>query len=180
MLAKSGKLKSMPNWVNALLFAVLVVTIPFTMILRILLQLPKAAELCHRRWPPALNLVLIGMITAYVSIFIRNAYYARETSVSGLLLQFVIAALAYGFGLVLILRQYTGVYPEFIVTTGAAGLGIRKIAYRNIADVEEIWRGHGETQFRIQTIYETSFRFTLPTRSVPALFERLEANRAPD
>src|SRR5262245_45101066 len=136
----------MPAWVNALLFAVLVVTIPFTMILRILLQLPKPHALSSRRWPSALNLVIIGAITTYVTFFIRNVYYVRARSPLAVLLEFVIAALAYGFGLSLILRQFSGLYPEFIVTTGAAGLGIRKIAYRNIEDVEEVWRGHGETR----------------------------------
>src|SRR5262249_31867359 len=163
----------MPYWLNALLFAILVVTIPFTMILRILSQLPKPDALTHRRWPSGVNLVLIGAITAYVTIFIRAAYYVRGSSAISLFLQFLIAALAYGFGLALILRQFTGIYPEFIVTTGAAGLGIRKIAYRNIEDIEEVWRGHGETRLRIHTIYGNSFLFTVPTRSVPMLHENL-------
>lgn len=170
----------MPSWINALLFGILVVTIPFSMILRILLQLPKANALSHRRWPPALNLVLIGAITAYVTIFIRSAYYVRAGSPLSILLEFVIAALAYGFGLALILRQFCGIYPEFIVTTGAAGLGIRKIAYRNIDDIEEVRRGHGETQLRIHTIYGNSFLFTVPTRSVPILHENLKSARPPE
>ena len=170
----------MPSWVNALLFAVLVVTIPFTMILHILSQLPRAVASLHRRWPAVLNLVLIGMITAYVTIFIRSAYYERGSSNPSLLLQFLIAALAYGFGLVLILRQFTGIYAEFIVTTGTAGLGIRRIAYRNITKLEEVWRGHGETQLRVHTVYETSFLFTLPTRLVSTLHERLRAAQPPD
>ena len=69
----------MPYWLNSLLFAILVVTIPFTMIVRILSQLPKPEALTHRRWPSAVNLVLIGIITAYVTIFIRAAYYVRNT-----------------------------------------------------------------------------------------------------
>jgi hypothetical protein len=169
----------MPYWVTSLLFAVLVVTIPFTMILRILLQLPKANALSHRRWPSVINLTLIGLITAYVTIFIRSAYYVREATPTSILMQFVIAALAYGFGLALILRQFSGVYPDFIVTTGAAGLGIRKIAYRNISDVEEIWQGHGETRLRIHTINGNSFAFTVPTTSVRILHERLQASQPP-
>jgi len=170
----------MPYWVNALLFAILVVTIPFTMIMRILSQLPKPEALTHRRWPSGVNLVLIGLITAYVTIFIRSAYYVRGSSSASLFLQFLIAALAYGFGLVLILRQYTGIYPEFIVTTGAGGLGIRKISYRNIVDLEEVWRGHGETQFRVRTVHDTSFKFTLSTRSVPLLVAHVRAASSPD
>jgi hypothetical protein len=170
----------MPYWVSALLFSTLVVTIPFTMILRILLQLPKSDALSHRRWSSGLNLVLIGLITAYVTIFIRSAYYVRGSSAVSLLLQFLIAAVAYGFGLSLILRQFSGIYPEYLVTTGTAGLGIRKIAYRNIDDVEEVWRGHGETRLRIHTIYGTSIPFTLPTRLVPILHERLKSVQPPD
>ena len=170
----------MPYWVTSLLFAILVVTIPFTMILRILLQLPKAHALSNKRWPSAVNLVLIGLITAYVTIFIRNAYYVPGHSPLSLLLQFVIAALAYGFGLVLILRQFSGIYPEYIVTTGTAGLGIRKVAYRNIDDLEEVWHGRGETQLRIHTINGGNVLFTVPTRSVPVLHERLKASQPPE
>jgi hypothetical protein len=96
------------------------------------------------------------------------------------LLEFVIAALAYGFGLSLILRQFSGLYPEYLVTTGAAGLGIRKIAYRNIEDVEEVWRGHGETRLRIHTIYGNSFLFTIPTGSVRVLHENLKSAQPPE
>jgi hypothetical protein len=165
----------MPHWIDALLFAILVVTIPFTMILRILLQLPKANALSHRRWPSALNFALIGIITAYITIFIRSAYYVRGNSPTVVLIQFVIAALAYGLGLVLILRQFEGIYPEFLVATGTAGLGIRKVAYRNIENVEEVWRGHGETRLRLYTIYGTTILFTLPTRSVALFNEQLKS-----
>jgi hypothetical protein len=165
----------MPYWLNALLLAILVVTVPFTMILRILLQLPKAIALSHRRWPSIVNVALIGVITAYATLFIRNTYFISANSPAAVLLQFVIAALAYGFGLAMMLRQYSGVYPEFVVTTGAAGLGMRKIAYRNIEDIEEVWRGSGETRLRIHTVHGTSFLFSLPTRSVTALHERLKA-----
>src|SRR2546430_2646741 len=98
----------MSAWINALLFSILVVTIPFTMILRILIQLPKSQALSNRRWSSVLNLAIIGAITAYVTVFIRSAYYVRLRSPLSVLLEFVIAALAYGFGLSLILRQFSG------------------------------------------------------------------------
>jgi len=170
----------MPSWINALLFAILVVTVPFTMILRILMQLPKPNVLSNRQWPPVLNFALIGAITAYVTIFIRSAYYMPKRSPVLILLEFVIAALAYGFGLALILRQYAGIYPEYLVTTGAAGLGIRKIAYRNIEHLEEEWRGHGETQLRIHTIYGSSFLFTLPTSALPVLHDNIKSAQPPE
>ena len=164
----------MPTWLTSLLFAVLVVTIPFTLILKIMLQLPKAIALSHRRWPFPLNFALIGAITAYVTIFIRGAYYGRGSNPSAVLMEFVIAVLAYNFGLVLILRQFSGVYPEFIVTTGRTGLSIRKTVYRNITDVEELWRKHGESRFRITTSHGLAVPFTLPTRSAMFFYERLK------
>jgi hypothetical protein len=170
----------MPYWLNSLLFAILIVTIPFTMILRILTQLPKPIALANKKWPAALNLVLIGLITAYVTIFIRSTYYVRGGSAITNLLQFVIASLAYGLGLVLILRQFTGLYPEFLVTTGTAGLGIRRLAYRNVTDIEEVWRSSSETRLRIQTIHDTQFLITLPTHQVSVLHERLKASQPPE
>jgi hypothetical protein len=89
-------------------------------------------------------------------------------------MQFVIAALAYIFGLVLILRQFCGVYPEYIVTTGRTGISIRKTVYRNITDVEEVSRQRGEACLRVITSYGSAIRFTLPTRSVSIFYERLK------
>ena len=164
----------MPTWLTSLLFAVLVVTIPFTLILKIMLQLPKAIALSHRRWPFSLNFALIGVITAYVTIFIRSAYYGRGSNPTAVLMEFIIAALAYNFGLVLILRQFSGVYPEFIVTTGRTGLSIRKTVYGNITDVEELSRKQGESRLRIITSHGLAIPFTLPTRSVTIFYERLK------
>ena len=165
----------MPSWLASLLFAVLVVTIPFTLILKIMSQLPKALSLSHRRWPPALNGGLIAGITAYVAIFIRSAYYGRGTTSSAVLMQFVIAALAYIFGLVMILRQFCGVYPDYIVTTGRTGLALRKTVYGKITDVQEISRNAGETRLRIVTRYEVTIHFALPTHYVPVFYERLKS-----
>ncbi|PYS55638.1 MAG: hypothetical protein DMG13_03310 [Acidobacteria bacterium] len=164
----------MPTWFTSLLLAVLIVTIPFTLILKIMLRLPKPLALSHRRWPAEVNYPLIGAITAYVTVFIRSAYYVRGSDPPAVLMQFVIAALAYIFGLVLILRQFSGVYPEYIVTTGRIGLFIRKTVYRNIADVEEVSRRAGEAHLRVITSYGLAIPFTLPARSVPIFYERLK------
>jgi fluoride ion exporter CrcB/FEX len=162
----------MPSWLTSLLFALLVVTIPFSLLLKIMLQLPKPVALSHRRWPLFLTIGLIGAITAYVTIFIRSAYYGSADPLA-VLMQFVIAALAYTFGLVLLLRQYTGVYPEFIVTTGGTGLVIRKTVYRNIRDVEQLPSRHGETRLIVETTHGHILSLTLPTREVPVFYERL-------
>ncbi len=164
----------MPSWISALLFAVLVVTIPYTLMLKIMLGLPKAIVLSNRRWPVSLNFAVIGAVTAYTTVFIRNVYYGRSPNSVSLLLEFVIAALAYVFGLVLILRQFAGVYPEYIVTTGWTGLSVRKTAYSNIVDIREAARTGQETDLRIETSHGLVLPFTLPTRHLAAFYERVK------
>ena len=164
----------MPLWISALVVAILVVVIPFTFVIRLMLQLPKAIALSHRRWPLSANFGVVAAITAYTTIFIRNTYYGRGHSAPAILMQFVIAALAYIFGLVLLLRQFSGLYQEYIITTGRTGLAIRKTAYRNIINIEETGRGPGEAYLRITTRYGLVHAVTLPPRSVQALYERVK------
>jgi len=164
----------MPSWVSALAIAILVVVIPFTLILKLMLQLPKSVALSHRRWPLLVNIGIIGAITAYTTIFIRSAYYGRIASPVTVLMEFVIAALAYVFGLVLLLRQFSGLYAEYLITTGRSGLFIRKIAYRNIINIEEVARGHGESQLRIETSRGLEHSFTLPTPCLASLYDRVK------
>jgi hypothetical protein len=164
----------MPTWVSALVFAVLVVTIPYILMLKIMLRLPKAVALSHRRWPLAANVAVIGAITTYTTIFIRSVYYGRSPNSAALLMEFVIAALAYVFGLVLILRQFAGVYPEYIVTTGWTGLTVRKTVYRNIIDIREARRTHGEAHLRIETSHGLVLPFTLPIRHLGSFYERMK------
>ncbi|HYR44121.1 MAG TPA: hypothetical protein VER98_13915 [Terriglobia bacterium] len=164
----------MPTWISALVIAILVAVIPFTFILRLMLQLPKPIALSHRRWPLAVNFGVMAAITAYTTIFIRSEYYGRATNPISILMEFVIAALAYIFGLVLLLRQFSGLYPEYIITAGRTGLSIRKTAYRNIIDIAEVSRSHGEAQLRIRTSRGLIHSLTLPVRSVPALYERVK------
>jgi hypothetical protein len=140
-----------------------------------MLRLPKALALSHRRWPLSLNFTLIGAITAYATIFIRSAYYGRGSNPAAVLMEFVIVALAYAFGLVLILRQFAGVYPEYIVTTGRTGLSIRKTVYRNITDIEEISRRQGEIHLRVMTNHGVTIPFTMPIQSVVLFYERVKA-----
>ena len=93
---------------------------------------------------------------------------------AAVLMEFVIEALAYAFGLVLIMRQFSGLYPEFTVTTGRSGLSLRKTAYRNIVNIEELGREHGESRLRLETSYGTVVPLTLPTRDVASLYERVK------
>jgi hypothetical protein len=165
----------MPSWVSAAMFATLVVIFPYTVIFRILSQLPKPVALSHRRWPLVVNVLIIGIITGWITVFIHAAYYRRGlVNLFAVLMEFIVAALAYAFGLVLILRQFSGLYPEFLVTTGRTGLGLRKTAYRNVTHIEELARGYGEAHLRLETNYGLVVRLTLPTRHVASLYERVK------
>jgi hypothetical protein len=165
----------MPPWLSAVVFATLVVIFPYTLILKILMQLPKAVALSHRRWPLAANIAVIGATTAWVTVFIHGAYYRRGFSNStAVLMEFIIAALAYAFGLVLMLRQFSGLYPEFFITTGRTGLALRKTAYRNVIKIEEISRAHGEAHLRVETNYGVVIPLTLPAQYVASLYERVK------
>ncbi len=156
----------MPGWITSVLFALLFVAAPLASILRIMQQLPKTLALSHRKWPMLLNFALIGIITAGITAFIHTAYYAGEPDQMALLMQFVISGIGYTFALVLLLRQFAGVYPDYIIVTGGFGLVIRKIAYRKISNVEQISEGHGETSIRVHTGQDISAIFVLPTRYV--------------
>src|SRR5438105_2791050 len=156
----------MPSWVSALGIAILVVVIPFTLILKLMLQLPKPVALSHRRWSLPVNFGIIGAITAYTTIFIRSTYYGRIANPVPVLMQFLIAALAYIFGLVLLLRQFSGLYPEYLITTGRSGLSLRKIAYRNITNIAEVARSHDELQLRIEPSRGLKREVRLPHRYV--------------
>src|SRR5947207_15568093 len=100
----------MPSWLSAAVIAVLVVVFPFSLLFKILLQLPTPVALSYRRWPLSLNLLIIGGITAWITIFIHGVYYRRGFAETAepivVLMQFIIASLAYAFGLVLIMRQF--------------------------------------------------------------------------
>jgi len=165
----------MPSWISAAVVAVLVVVFPYTLIFRILLQLPKPIALSHVKWPLAANILVIAAVGTWVTVFIHGSYYRRGlTDPLVVLVQFIIAALAYAFGLVLLLRQFAGLYPDFLVSTGTSGLAVRKTAYRNVTKIEQLASTRGESQLRVETNYGLVFSFTLPTRHVASLYERVK------
>jgi hypothetical protein len=164
-----------PSWISAVVGAFLVVVIPYTLLFKILLQLPKPVGLSHKRWPMPGNVALIGVITVCIAIFIHRGYYYRGfLNPPAIAMEFIIAALIYAFGLVLLLRQFAGLYPEFFVTTGRSGLALRKTAYRNVTDIRELRRASGEARLRVKTSYGLAVSLTLPTRYVPMLYERVK------
>jgi hypothetical protein len=164
-----------PSWISAVVVAFLVVVIPYTLLFKILLQLPKPLGLSHKRWPVSANVVLISVITAVITVFVHHVYYRRGfAEPPAVAMEFVIAALIYAFGLVLLLRQFAGLYPDFFVTTGRSGLALRKTAYRNVIQIQELGRASGEARLRVQTSYGLTVALTLPTRYVPMLYERVK------
>jgi len=164
-----------PSWISSVAFAFLVVVIPYTFLYKILLQLPKPVGLSHKRWPLTANVGLITAVATCITVFIHGAYYHRGfTNPGGILMEFVIAAVIYAFGLVMLLRQFAGLYPEFFVTTGSSGLSLRKTAYRNVIHIHELSRVSGEARLRIETSYGRVIALTLPTRYVPMLYERVK------
>jgi hypothetical protein len=156
-------------------FAFLVVVIPYTFLFKILLQLPKPVALSHGKWPLGANIAVIAVVTAWVTVFIHGAYYHRGfANPTAVLMEFMISVVVYAFGLVLLLRQFAGLYPEFFVTTGRSGLALRKTAYRNVTQIQQVSRAAGEAHLRVETSYGLVVGLTLPTRYVPMLYERVK------
>jgi hypothetical protein len=164
-----------PSWISAVVVAFLVVVIPYTLLFKILLQLPKPVGLSHKRWPVSANVLLISAIAVVITIFVHHDRYRRGFVAPPVVaMEFVIAAVIYAFGLVLLLRQFAGLYPDFFVTTGRSGLSLRKTAYRNVTQIHELGRASGEAHLRIETSYGLMVALTLPPQYVPMLYERVK------
>ena len=163
----------MQAWGTSLLFAVLVATVPFTLFIKVLFQLPRALALSHRRWPLPLTYGVIAAVTSYTTFFIHRGYYSGHRTVGEIAGGCLISAIVYGFALALLQRQFCGVYPEFIVTAGPAGLGLRKTRYRNIQEVETVAVRARETELRIETLHGRVLSFTLPSRYVSIFFDQM-------
>jgi hypothetical protein len=86
----------------------------------------------------------------------------------------LIAAVVYGFALALLQRQFCGVYPEFIVTAGPAGFGLRKTSYRNIKDIQTLSERTNESEFRIETVHGRMLTLTLPRKYVSIFFDQVQ------
>jgi hypothetical protein len=163
----------MQAWSTSLLIAVLVSTVPFTMFINVLLQLPRPLAQSHRRWPLPLNYLLVAAVTSFTSYFIHRGYVGPRSSIE-IAGWCVIAAVVYGFALALLQRQFCGVYAEFVITAGPAGFGLRKTSYRNIRDIETVVERRNETEFRIRTVHGRTLTFTLPRRYVSIFFDQFQ------
>src|SRR4051795_13154654 len=105
----------MDAWSSSLFIAILIATVPFTLLLKVLYQIPGVLALSHRRWPLPLNYALIAAITSFTALFIHRGYSVHR-SAPQLAGECVIVAIVYGFVLSLLQRQFCGVYTEFIVS----------------------------------------------------------------
>ena len=163
-------------WVMALLFATLLTVIPFASVLRLLSQLPAALALSYRRLPPWGNALVVSVVTGVIALFIRIAYLPAvgpPVPSFRVAIMFAIAVLVYAFGLVILLRQFCGVYPEYIVTVRALGLMLQKTSYRNITDVERVAENAGEVGFRVKTSRGTPVFLMLPLRHGETFYAQL-------
>ncbi len=167
----------MSDWVPALSMAVLVATVPLLWVFRILTDLPEPLALSHRQWPAWANFFLIALITANVVIFIRGMYEGAMDEPISFLLRFFIAVLVYVFGFVLLIRQFAGLYPEYFVTAGRTGLGMRKALYRNIVDIDEVSESAGETALMVHMRTGESLFLTLPVPNKPVFYQAIKDNQ---
>ena len=163
----------MPPWSGSWILALLVVTIPFSLVLRVLLDLPRPVALSHRRLPIWLNCASIAVVTAAVAVFIRFNYYNRNHTTASTLTGFLVILIVYAIVFVLLLRQFAGLYPEYLVTTGRTGLGLRKTTYRRIRDVQELSTQGGETSLRILTDSGQILPLDLPARDIDLLRKQI-------
>jgi hypothetical protein len=100
-------------------------------------------------------------------------YYAETVAGPKIAAGFLLTALIYAFALVLLFRQFCGVYPDFVITVGTAGLGLQKTSYRNIENVQHEAASPSETRFRIDTSRGGSVSLTLPTRLGAIFYDQL-------
>jgi len=156
----------------ALVFGVLVSAAPFSFLLWLLQKLPPPLVRSHHRWPLVANFILVAGVTVFTALFFRRA--ASEThGLVGIIVEFLIAAVIYGFGLALLLRQFCGVYEDFIITVGMAGMLLWKTSYTNIANAEVRASGAGEARIRIETARGALLFLTLPTYGVERFYAQV-------
>lgn len=163
----------MLEWITALSLACFVATIPLLWVLRVLRELPEPLVGSHTRWPVWANVLLIGALTLYVAFFIRGVYAGGPREPMAFVFQFLIAVVIYFFGFVLLTRQFEGLYPEYFVTMGRTGFGMRKALYRNVVDVEEVNASGPDTELRMHMRTGEKLQLCIPTHHLPTLYETI-------
>jgi hypothetical protein len=162
----------MQAWVTAILFATVLTVVPFMSVLRLLAQLPRPLALSHARWPQWANALAMAVVVGVVAVFIRTSYLGSPQPAGRIAIAFVIAALVYAFGLSLLMRQFCGVYPDYVITVAAPGLIVRKTSYSTIENVEPAGEGPGEVRFRIVTA-RGAVLLTLPAQHASTLYAQV-------
>jgi hypothetical protein len=112
------------------------------------------------------------VVAASTALFLERAA-VRAHGMRGIVVEFLIQAVIYGFGLALLLRQFCGVYEDYIITVGAAGLLLWKTSYTNIAKAEGRDSGGGEVQIRIETARGGVLSLTLPAQQVERFYAQV-------
>lgn len=156
----------------ALVFGIMVSAIPFSFLLWVLYRLPLPLVASHRRWPLVVNCILMTAVAASTALFFHRAAI-QANGITGVVVEFLIASIVYGFGLALLLRQFCGVYEDFIITVGTGGLLLWKTSYTNIAKAESQNSGGGETRIRIETARGSRLLLTLPSRHVERFYAQV-------
>ena len=156
----------------ALIFGILASALPFSFLLWILYRLPSALASSHRRWPVSVNFLLMTGVTFTTALFFERAA-VRDHGMIGVLVEFLVAAGIYGLGLSLLLRQFCGVYEDFIITVGAGGLLLWKTSYTNIAKAESVDGGGGEKQILIETARGGLLSLTLRAADVERFYAQV-------
>ena len=161
----------------AWVFGILISVVPFSFLLWLLYRLPKPLVASHRRWPLVLNCLLMTVVVVSTTLFLDRAA-VRPHGLRGVIVEFVIQAVIYGFGLALLLRQFCGVYDDFIITVGVAGLLLWKTSYTNITKADSRESGGGEARIRIETARGGVLRLTLPANQVERFYTQVRKKHA--
>jgi hypothetical protein len=161
----------------AWVFGILITVVPFGFLLLLLHRLPRAIVASHRRWPLLANCLLMTIVATSTTLFLDRAA-VRAHGMRGIVVEFLIQAVIYGFGLVLLLRQFCGVYEDFIITVGAAGLLLWKTSYSNIAKADSRDTGGGEASIRIETARGGVMWLTLPADQVERFYAQVRKKHA--
>jgi hypothetical protein len=161
----------------AVVFGIVVSAIPFSFLLWVLYRLPTALVSSHRKWPVILNCLMMTLVAASTALFLQRAA-EKPYDLKGLVVEFMIATIVYGFGLVLLLRQFCGVYEDYIITVGLGGLVLWKTSYTNIAKAETRDAGGGEKTILIETARGGLLTLTLPASGVDRFYAQVRKKHA--
>jgi hypothetical protein len=165
------------GWAQSFSLAMIVATMPLMVVYRIFQNLPDPLVISHGRWPVWANAAVIAAVTLDTAVLIRLWVGGTRHEPVEFTLQFLIAALIYVFGFVLLVRQYSGLYPEYFVTTGRSGLAVRKALYRNVVDIERERERSGETHLSVHMRGGARLRLALPTRDLGIFFEAIKKSQ---